>query len=1670
MSDTQDDFLKSKILNPYKGAFYRYYGFKFSKIKRAYGILRVYQALIALDDFLMDRVEKVLKGEKIIFNLTPDYLASVKFIIDAFEQNEWKLKANELAELHTSILPYLKAIDSDIKLKLSSFLKKNRSEDGSEIRSLSEIHNIWKEATRESTYKKIVEVMGSMIEVICDTINLPIHTEKKFNKDLNIYYSLFSIVTKPEMSLEMASEDVAAQIEFNKKLVEVKEAKIKKSMVEEGLKVGRLRFGPYMLMVGSDPKEMETITTPDGNVKSQNKIKRIYCDQFHDFNGGYFETMQELQEYAKDYNAKYNALRSLVHNPTIVTTPLEGSKIYQQELEPDAEGRVLGTFLNSQITYTYIYAKEDGTRGQGVKGTKPQDVFHTVNRLSEEALAKATGPVTTRELTDVDRDDKFTRYSLKRNVETRMLVDSVGRERIVITSGKYRGFFLDDIVNIEGRMVEGTSYTFNLKGRVNKYEVIEKGQLKLENLQEPYITLCQSSACKSDDEAEKILTCRFYLGIPYDSLASNKFKAERDAMEALSKKISDIEKIPNTFRQFWTFSAASYEAIRTALGSCALSHSASGLLDLYYKDLLKKEYALKENNVKLYSADRIEGFVSNVDGKPFKLNNKQMEALAWLDANSFAGVMALDTGVGKTLLATAAILLSKQREKQENSKPRRFLFVQPKALVGNLADQSVAKFCSNPKEIKERFDEISYDTFMSNWDPSNANKLNSAYNQQKYYAIFFDEINYASKGNKAKAISSLNHPRKILLTGSAIEKDPTDLFKFVALTKGIDISSPAEQNKFIRRYANLVGGRFVGVKPSMKQEFDKWVRVNAYFADKQDVNYVDIGQPILHKPVPQTKNIVLPKVLENLYKKKSQEVAKNLKDMLKVYSKSSEERAKINDESKSYLKDFATGSLAKQIKLLHDLSSNPKKAISRIPESELRAFGITKNMIKSMKNPKVESAIEVAKEKIKAGKKVIYFTDDNLLAIENAMSLSQQMPSSAHIVCLLTKIMVFVNGDLKKTFTSSTPIGDSVEDMLFKKANDESKMDDEELEKKTKWAQVVLKEVVLANLKYFATMTCTKPYARGFNFQPFTSVVHLDRNGWSSEEMKQRTARAYRTGQTEVVDEIFLDVVFENNKDTDLKSVTQKIMDGNEKLLNDDWQEIIKDKTGELKPAILKYRSEGNYNNLYNYLQGIYLQSKSEKGTTIDELKGLVQGKDQEFFNSIIKDAMNLKLLESFEAVQRDSSKSIGTSARLLMRAVNPTAEEVANLQSLQNKASSDPLYYDTPLDDRRFNKANLKSLQGALQGSPLTPADAMDISGMGEVFNLSLNHNSNPSVSLPQVKTTADSVIISQPDKPDSLVKNLQVVIKHDGAKPSSVHVNSLDIKDCAPVGVFPSVLLSMIKNAFSSGAATISVTASAEDVSAYVKLGFDADIPYSLIEYLSKNPDEIVLNIFSDLTNDALGNKADVPKLGLFTMFKKSHNGVTGSDLWKRNPVPLTLTLELGNSNNLSPMRDYFQGKARELGIDASHFFTKKELAPFNTVDAKCWLSFLNGGMNDYCDLPKEFVTKKYFQDLKKAIISNSALSTSLVSAASKAVPSLKKQLESMISRLNTDADLQSKVQFVDDMNKKAKLRKKASAISSIENDPILQNVWSALIELEKANDLALELNFTMNDFLKK
>lgn len=1697
---SSSEFLTNKILNPYKGAFYRQYGGAFARMKKSYGILRLYQILIAIDDFLMDKVERAIRGEKVIFNLTPDYIASVKFILEVMENPKNKMnQTNRFFEIHSGIVDDIKKIDMKLKTELNAFFKANK--EGANP-SISAIHDMWDDLVVQPFYRNTVKQLAEMIQVVCSAIGLPAATEEKYNKVTKLYYLQFSVISKPELVQAVASQDVADQIEFNRKMVQIQEAKIKKTFTDDGLKVGRLRFGPYMLITGSDASETETIVDPEtGKEKVQAKIKKLYCDYFVDEENNpiVFESMKELQEHAVNFNRKYNALRSLVHNPTLESTfveetdPVTGkkTKVFQKKFKVGE--RELGTFLNTKITYNYIEAKP-GVRGQG---NKTSEIAHTLSRLDEEALTHAYGNVTTREITDVDRDNKFTRYSLKRNVETQMIKDSLGRERIIVTSGKYRGFFLDDLVNIEGRMVEGSSYTFNLKGRINKYESLASdGSLKIENLQEPYITLSQDAACNSKDLSERLLFCRLYLGIPYMSgIESNKFKAERDAMVTLAKKKSDVQMIPDTNRQFWTFSLTSYEAVRTALGSCVVSHSASVLIKEYYEDLLKKEYALKKENVKLYGADRIKGFVAKNPYNteiPMALNNKQMEALAWLDANSFTGLMALDTGVGKTTLATAAILLSKQREGNE---PRRFLFVEPKALRGNLKRESIDRFCVSPEEIGSRVDEISYEEFLADFKkgPGEWDFAGGQAKYKDYYAIFFDEINLAVKGDRAKAISGFQHPRKILLTGSAIEKDPTDLFKFVALTKGIDITSPAEQNKFVRRYANMIGGRFVGIKPEVKSEFDTWVRTNAYFADKQEVNYTEVGQPKLLKPKTINKGVVMTGPLKKVYTEVSKKVSDNLHAMLKVYKGSAEERATGKDIyenaslKKEKLKDFAQGSLARQIKLLHDLSSNPAKAIGRMPPEYLK--GISDEDIEKIKNsnPKIDAGLSVAQEKIKSGKKVLFFTDDNSLAVKNTVTMSSKIPN-LHVVCLINRIDIYEAGELVESFSSAGKIQNYVEKLqkrplpTTKKAapkvkedqDDESKRDLEKEEEKTKWAQDVLKKIVLENISYFETMTCTKPFARGFNFQPFTSVVHLDRNGWSSEEIKQRTARAYRTGQKEQVDEIFLDLVHGSEEADDLDEITNLISAGNFSGLSTKWLSLISNKDGSIKEVVLKYKD--NYNMLYNYLQGLSLQQKAE-GTkhpevSIDELKGLVQGKDQEFFSSIVKDAMNLKLLESFEAVQKDTSKSIGTSARLLMRAIKPTAEEVAKLQEMQENAERAPLYYDTPLDDSRFDKVSLKNVK-----TPISPSDVLDLSGLGEIYNVANSHSKKPSLSMPQVTTSGNDIIISQPSSDDTLLDKLQVKIKHEGGKAVAVQINQFEIKKCAPPELFASTLLSMVKSAVNSGAKSISVNAKAEEVSPYVKLGFDAPIPYSLL--VSLNKPEImskygkqINEIMSKLLTQVGGNKSEVFKLGLSELFLKETEAkdFRGSDMWNLAPSALTLSLDLNNPKDTKPMMLYFKLKAKESGIDPSEFFTKKVTSPFNTLSGSCWAAFLSGSLDNLISTPKENVVKTYLKDLKKVVISQPNMADVLLKMVGMVAPKFKKELETLAVKLKSSPDLQERIQYTKDVDtvisKKASIG--ASFLTEFDNDPLLNNVWDSLIEEENSKQLEAEIAISLGDFL--
>ena len=84
---------------------------------------------------------------------------------------------------------------------------------------------------------------------------------------------------------------------------------------------------------------------------------------------------------------------------------------------------------------------------------------------------------------------------------------------------------------------------------------------------------------------------------------------------------------------------------------------------------------------------------------------------------------------------------------------------------------------------------------------------------------------------------------------------------------------------------------------------------------------------------------------------------------------------------------------------------------------------------------------------------------------------------------------------------------------------------------KKEWKVHVMQELVAKN-PMVGSVVLTSSYAVGQNLQAFDTVVHLDRDTWNSETMKQRTARAWRQGQENPVTEVVLDAVYENPLDS----------------------------------------------------------------------------------------------------------------------------------------------------------------------------------------------------------------------------------------------------------------------------------------------------------------------------------------------------------------------------------------------------------------------------------------------------------------------------------------------------------------------------------------------------------
>jgi hypothetical protein len=720
-------------------------------------------------------------------------------------------------------------------------------------------------------------------------------------------------------------------------------------------------------------------------------------------------------------------------------------------------------------------------------------------------------------------DDKAKSHNLTRIYPTKKTIDG----DTVVVSGRYKGFLLDDLVNRAGRMVEGVAYDVDPKTKVPVPMETRNldGTVNVRSNREPYVTVSTKGV--------------LFLRIP----SGNKYTVTRNAVATLAENIPSLKYEAGSRKSAFTFEPKDFAAVREALGGLALSAAATKLLQEFFAQQAKHELALSSANLQYFDTEKIGGFKA---GR--KLYHKQKQAMAWLESRGHSGVMALDTGLGKTSLAIASMQKMVRDGLLEDG--QQFIYVCPPALKGNLPKE-IEAIIEDPKALRSRVRVMSPAEFQKavSEDPGFASR---------YSAVFFDEaqaFKNPTSGASAAAMK-LVHPHKILLTASPMEKSPMEVFTLVAISNNLDLNTPdgrAQVRAFRNRFCEVVGGKVVGIKndPTTARDFRVWVKQNLFFVDKRDVEEVALPQ-LRREALPVTMH---PQV-EGAYRAASQRIADVIQGMV----------AKYRDRDPNATDPAIESARIKLAKEFRDLF-----AIINFPE----------RMFPGLVNPKVEQTVGIIEERVGAGRRTLIFTDSPDLARTTAQHLSERFPVYFHAECLAGSIRVWQNGSLVQTY------------------GPKAYKDGDRTWPKEEWKGFVLDRVI-APKSDFISCVLTSTYAEGQNLQAFDTVVHLDRDAWNNETMKQRTARAWRTGQTHSVDEYILDAV--------------------------------------------------------------YADPAGDADTTIDQIAGYLQGLESELFDRVIIESQSEALGKEWFGMKRLHSSFVELNRRVLELAMSPYATRLGNL------------------------------------------------------------------------------------------------------------------------------------------------------------------------------------------------------------------------------------------------------------------------------------------------------------------------------------------------------------------------------------------------------------------------
>jgi hypothetical protein len=742
------------------------------------------------------------------------------------------------------------------------------------------------------------------------------------------------------------------------------------------------------------------------------------------------------------------------------------------------------------------------------------------------------------------------------------------RGKQVVTAGRFKGFYVSDLVNRAGRLIEGSATYYNPDtGELDRREVRnDDGSVNVRRITEPYVTV---------DRGDLLLTLSAEKGGP---------TLLRQAVRKLTKIVPSITYEEGTKNTAFRFAPKDFAAIREAIGAMALSNTASRMLQAYFDKLSKAERATSAQSIKRYSPEKL--------SLTRPLRRQQAEAIAWLDANDNSGICALDTGVGKTGVAVATMQNLRRKEGVMEEGNGRFLFVCKRALKGNLPKE-IYKFVAGA-EADELVDMTDIETYFAF---SKRQKTNPGW-ADDYVAIFFDEAHERLKKKESafyKSVSACKVKRKILMTASPMVRSPKEVFTLASVANGVDLNTRegrAALRKFTKRFAETVGGRVVGIKrvddsreaydayvvreqeedrePVPYEEwpgemdvvttrdFNVWVKSNLFHADKRDVEDEE-GKKLEELNVLPPVAVSMTPEVEEIYRK-------TMKGVIKALREVTQKKYKGN---KALAIEAAKVKLRKELALLTRLSDVPNLVIPGQP------------------NPKIQQATSIIEQ---VSGRTLLFTDSPDMAKSNFESMVKEFPGKGTAMALSDGIFVATSTGQQIRFTAKKyPDFDKkagkgrgfllkYKDGMAKVVRNENpRIRGFHRAKKDAWKVIVLQKIIQRD-PTINTLTLTGTYAVGQNLQAFTTVIHLDRDDWSNETMKQRSARAWRAGQSEIVNEYTLDTVYPDavsNDDADktLDEIRRIIQSMDAKLFDEVVLESQVARLGEEWAEVKKQRS-----------------------------------------------------------------------------------------------------------------------------------------------------------------------------------------------------------------------------------------------------------------------------------------------------------------------------------------------------------------------------------------------------------------------------------------------------------------------------------------------------------------